>query len=146
MGLTAIKSFFNFSNWSVYLIIGAVLVYGYFRIDALKSENDLLESQVEEVVTANQNLERDMNEFRNQVVRDLNQQEQYATEIRESNERNNQIISELYETFNTSADGTERDLEALSEAKPGLIERRINDATKKVFDDVEKNSNFNSDQ
>jgi len=146
VGLTAIKSFFNFSNWSVYLIIGAVLVYGYFRIDALKSENDLLESQVEEVVTANQNLERDMNEFRNQVVRDLNQQEQYATEIRESNERNNQIISELYETFNTSADGTERDLEALSEAKPGLIERRINDATKKVFDDVEKNSNFNSDQ
>lgn len=144
--LTAIKSFFNFSNWSVYLIIGSVLVYGYFRIDALKSENDLLESQVEEVVTANQNLERDMNEFRNQVVRDLNQQEQYANEIRESNERNNQIISELYETFNTSADGTERDLEALSEAKPGLIERRINDATKKVFDDVEKNSNFNSDQ
>jgi len=130
----------------VYLIIGSVLVYGYFRIDALKSENDLLESQVEEVVTANQNLERDMNEFRNQVVRDLNQQEQYANEIRESNERNNQIISELYETFNTSADGTERDLEALSEAKPGLIERRINDATKKVFDDVEKNSNFNSDQ
>ena len=144
--LTAIKSFFNFSNWSVYLIIGSVLVYGYFRIDALKSENDLLESQVEEVVTANENLERDMNEFRNQVVRDLNQQEQYATEIRESNERNNQIISELYETFNTSADGTERDLEALSEAKPGLIERRINDATKKVFDDVEKNSSFNSDQ
>ena len=146
MGLTAIKSFFNFSNWSVYLIIGAVLVYGYFRIDALKSENDLLENQVEQVVTANENLEKDMNEFRAQVVRDLNQQEQYATEIRESNERNNQIISELYDTFNTSADGTERDLEALSEAKPGLIERRINDATKKVFDDVEKNSSFNSDQ
>jgi L-rhamnose mutarotase len=146
VGLAAIKSFFNFSNWSVYLIIGAVLVYGYFRIDALKSENDLLENQVEQVVTANQNLERDMNEFRSQVVRDLGKQQQYADEIRESNERNNQIISELYETFNTSADGTERDLEALSEAKPGLIERRINDATKKVFDDVEKNSNFNSDQ
>jgi len=143
--LTAIKSFFNFSNWSVYLIIGSVLVYGYFRIDALKSENDLLENQVEEVVTANENLERSMNEFRTQVVSDLNQQQQYATEIRESNERNNQIISELYETFNTSADGSERDLEALSEAKPGLIERRINDATKKVFDDVEKNSSFNSD-
>lgn len=144
--LTAIKSFFNFSNWSVYLIIGSVLVYGYFRIDALKSENDLLENQVEEVVTANENLERSINEFRTQVVSDLNQQQQYATEIRESNERNNQIISELYETFNTSADGSERDLEALSEAKPGLIERRINDATKKVFDDVEKNSSFNSDQ
>lgn len=144
--LTAIKSFFNFSNWSVYLIIGSVLVYGYFRIDALKSENDLLENQVEEVVTANENLERSMNEFRTQVVSDLNKQQQYATEIRESNERNNQIISELYETFNTSADGSERDLEALSEAKPGLIERRINDATKKVFDDVEKNSSFNSDQ
>lgn len=144
--LTAIKSFFNFSNWSVYLIIGSVLVYGYFRIDALKSENDLLENQVEEVVTANENLERSMNEFRTQVVSDLNKQQQYATEIRESNERNNQIISELYETFNTSADGSERDLEALSEAKPGLIERRINDATKKVFDDVEKNSSFNSNQ
>lgn len=144
--LTAIKSFFNFSNWSVYLIIGSVLVYGYFRIDALKSENDLLENQVEQVVSANEKLERNMNEFRNQVVRDLNQQEQYANEIRESNERNNQIISELYETFNTSADGSERDLEALSEAKPGLIERRINDATKKVFDDVEKNSSFNSNQ
>ena len=122
------------------------MVYGYFRIDALKSENDLLENQVEEVVTANENLERSMNEFRTQVVSDLNKQQQYATEIRESNERNNQIISELYETFNTSADGSERDLEALSEAKPGLIERRINDATKKVFDDVEKNSSFNSDQ
>jgi L-rhamnose mutarotase len=144
--LTAIKSFFNFSNWSVYLIIGSVLVYGYFRIDALKSENDLLESQVEEVVSANKKLERSMNEFRNQVVRDLNQQEQYVNDIRESNERNNQIISELYETFNTSADGSERDLEALSEAKPELIERRINDATKKVFDDVEKNSSFNSNQ
>lgn len=142
--LTAIKSFFNFSNWSVYLIIGSVLVYGYFRIDALKSENELLENQVEEVVAANENLERNMNQFRAQVVQDLKQQELYANEIRESNVRNNEIISELYETFNTSADGSERDLVALSEAKPELIEKRINDATEKVFNNVEENSSFNS--
>ena len=31
----------------------------------------------------------------------------------------------------------EHDLQRLSIAKPGLIERRINDATRKVFDDLE---------
>ena len=136
--LTAIKNFFNFSNWSVYLIVAGIVVLGYFRIQALQSENALLEGQVEEVVEKNNNLERQMTNFRAQVVRDLNQQQEYAEDVREANERNNRIISELYETFNTSADGSERDLEAITEAKPGLIENRINDATKKVFDDVEK--------
>ena len=145
MGFAAIKSFFSFSNWSVYLIIGAILIAGYYRIDSLKSENELLEGQVESVVKENNKLAKNMKDFQEQVTRDLKQQSEYSREIQESNEKNNRIISELYDTFNTSADGEERDLEALSEAKPGLIERRINSATKKVFDDVEKNSNISSE-
>jgi len=143
--LSAIKNFFNFSNWSVYIIIALVIIAGYYRIDALKNENAKLETEVENVVEENNKIAQQMVSFQNQVQDDLIEQKQFADEMREANKRNNQAISDLYDTFNTSADGSERDLEALTVAKPGLIERRINDATKKVFDNVEKNSNISSD-
>ena len=146
LSIAAIKGFFSFSNWSVYLIIGAVLVYGYYRIDALKAENDLLENQVEQVVEKNNRIANEFINFKNQVVNDLNEQKEMTARVNEVTTRNKKQMGELYDTFNTSASGKERDLEALSIAKPNLIESRVNDATKKVFDNVEKNSSFNDSE
>lgn len=143
--LSGIASFFKVSNLSVYLIIGSVLVYGYFRIDALKSDNENLETQVETAIDANESLKTRMTNFENTVMRDLNQQQEISEQIEESNRRNALRMDEIYDTFNISADGSERDLEALSIAKPGLIERRINDATLEVFENVEENSTIRRD-
>lgn len=142
ISLAAIKSFFSFSNLSVYLIIGSVLVYGYFRIEALKSERELLETQIAEVQDKNEKLGKQFTDFKTQVIGDLEEQRRISQRVSDANEKNAKQLGELYDTFNTSADGSERDLEVISIAKPGLIENRINNATKEVFDNVEKNSNF----
>jgi len=142
ISLAAIKGFFSFSNLSVYLIIGSVLVYGYFRIEALKSEREVLETQIQVVEDKNEKLGKQFTDFKTQVIGDLDEQRRISQRVAEANERNTKQLGELYDTFNTSADGSERDLEALSIAKPGLIENRINKATKEVFDNVENNSNF----
>lgn len=146
LSLGAIKSFFSFSNLSVYLIIGSLLVYGYFRIESLKSENENLETQIETVVEKNDRLAAQFTNLQNRVNTDLESQRRITARVNEANERNTRQLGELYNTFNISADGSERDLERLSIARPGLIELRINAATKEVFDNVENNSNFNPDE
>ena len=52
-------------------------------------------------------------------------------ELQEANERAEKYQKQLIDIL------TEHDLEYLAYKKPGLIEKRINDATAKVFDDLE---------
>lgn len=146
LSLAAVKSFFSFSNWSVYLIIGAVLVYGYFRIESLNTENKMLENEVENIVEKNDRLATELTNFKDKVISDLEAQKGITEKVDASNKRNEKRMNDLYNTFNTSADGSERKLEELSIAKPNLIQIRINKATKKVFDNVQKNSNIDSDK
>lgn len=58
---------------------------------------------------------------------------------REANTRLNQKLIEFEREKNILSEKlSKRDLEYLAHRKPGLIEKRINDATAKAFDDIER--------
>lgn len=143
--LKAVGNFFGINNIPIYLIIIGVGIYGYLRIEALKSENDALAAEYVNVADKNEKLASDLTKFMDGVNRDLSAQKRINNTIERVNEENRSRIDELQDTFNKKANGEPRDLDKIAKAKPTLLERRINDATKKVFDDIEEFSNTNVD-
>jgi predicted TPR repeat methyltransferase len=74
---------------------------------------------------------------------------QQATEFAEQMEANNLELQANLQKAEAYKDQLmskfqKHNLTKLSLAKPGLIERRINDATKEVFDDIESLTTINS--
>lgn len=71
--------------------------------------------------------------------------EETIEQLEEDAERNKQLRSELEinlqlaETYQDTLIGklTDHDLTKLSTSRPGMIEQRINDATKEIFDSIE---------
>ncbi len=100
------------------------------------SQNKLAEANQKVAVeataraSAEANLQRERNRVREQQAT-LNTLAQQSVEIRR----------EQQETIDIFA---EHDLKRLAEAKPGLIERRVNAATASVFDELEEITDPNS--
>lgn len=120
--------------WKLYVglffagIVGAACFGGY---KYFKFSQNKLEALQQEVATK---------------VVTIQQQEQTITSLREQELKNEALrkeldiklqVAEQYEDRLQKILG-EHDLSKLSEAKPGLIEKRINDATKSVFADIEQ--------
>ena len=121
-------------RFKTYLIIAGIMAliaggfYVYFKwsqneIAKLAANNARLEMAVqeqkktiEEMVTFQRKQAKDLVDLQN----DLNESRKYG----------NQLEEKL----------TKHDLEMLARKKPGLIEKRINDATKKVFEEIESNT------
>lgn len=143
--LKAIGNFFGINNIPIYLIIIAVGFYGNMRIEALKAENDALAAEYVNVADKNEKLASDLTSFMAGVKTDITDQKRISDNIEKINTENRSRMKELQETFNTKANGEPRDLDKIAKAKPSLLERRINDATKKVFDDIEEYSNSGTD-
>ncbi|ASV44087.1 hypothetical protein PBI_SCTP2_72 [Salicola phage SCTP-2] len=161
ISLGAIKSFFQFSNISVYLIIGTIALYGWYRINSLESENQELQSknadlnvEVEETKKEYNDLVDDINEFRKQINQDIKKQQNITKELRETRIKNQKEISKLRQIFNQSSSGEQRDFENLARQKPDMIENRINDGTrefkkrlKSIFNQNKlKNQNSNKEE
>jgi len=93
------------------------------RIATLTENNAKLETAVQ-TQTATIKEQQRVAEVQAQLTADLNKKlqeaESYQDELREKLQKH--------------------DLTRLSEAKPGLIEKRINSATKKLFDDLESDT------
>lgn len=143
--IKAIKAFFSKSNIPIYAIIVMVLLFGYYKIQTLQANNETLQSRIENVVEKNNRIATEFIGFKNQVARDLAIQQDTYRRIQQANDRNNARIVELYTIFNQSSDGVTTDIERISRNDPALVQEKINEATKQVFRDVEKNSNFTSD-
>ena len=100
--------------------------YAYYqtsqsKIRALEAENVLYSS-------ANETLEKTLDEVREQHEISQRNAEELSRSLTEVERQN----SELRKIF------LEHDLTDLAMKKPGLIESRINEGTKSVFDDIER--------
>ena len=115
-------------GWILAAVLTAVISaggYGYFKY----SQNEIIE-------LSNQNAE---------LVHQVDRQELTITQLRKRAIELFEARQQLQKDMRASTayeDRLERvlrshDLTALAKAKPGLIEKRINDATQKVFDDLE---------
>ena len=128
----------------IWAIIVSIMVVGYMRIDNLsikldneKQRSEQLEEQVEKIA-------KSYNEFSRQVNRDITDQRNITSVIKEGQEKNRKELEQLRDTFNYSADGSVRDIEKIIEKKPTLLQRRINDATKVVGQEIQQISNYNN--
>lgn len=140
--LKAILSKFNMPL--IWAIIVSIMVVGYMRIDNLtiRLDNEKQRSeQLEEKVTQ---IAKSYNEFSMQVSRDIADQKNITSVIKEGQEKNRKELEQLRDTFNYSADGSVRDIEKIIEKKPTLLQRRINDATKVVGQEIQHISNYNN--
>lgn len=140
--LKAILSKFNMPL--IWTIIVSIMVVGYMRIDnlSIKLDNEKQRSeQLEEKVTQ---IAKSYNEFSMQVSRDILDQKNITSVIKEGQEKNRKELEQLRDTFNYSADGSVRDIEKIIEKKPTLLQRRINDATKVVGQEIQQISNYNN--
>lgn len=145
LSLSAIKSFFQFSNISVYLIIGLVLVYGYYRITLLESQKETLEEKngnlvekVEERTEKYNDLVIDVEQFKKEVNENLAQQRRINEDLSNERIKNREKLSDLRSKFNETSGGKQRDFENLAREKPNLIEKRINDATRELGNEIEQ--------
>ena len=128
----------------IWAIIVSIMVVGYMRIDnlSIKLDNEKQRSeQLEEKVTQ---IAKSYNEFSMQVSRDIADQKNITRVIKEGQEKNRKELEQLRDTFNYSADGSVRDIEKIIEKKPTLLQRRINDATKVVGQEIQQISNYNN--
>jgi septal ring factor EnvC (AmiA/AmiB activator) len=112
---------------SPFVLLGIILAAAYFyytntqsRIESLASQNTTLSQQNLSYQSQIQRLSNDINRITNEqrlLQQRLQQSEKY--------------YNELLATFRR------HDFTNLVLQRPGLIERRVNDATKQVFEDLE---------
>lgn len=107
----------------VTIVLGAACYYFFNENQALRAETDALRfgmQQQEETINA------------------LEQARESQTEaLDEMRRRSNEIQSEMNRYLDIFA---RHNLSKLAAAKPGLIEKRINNGTKQVFDTIENDS------
>lgn len=117
-----------FSNIKVLLIVAAIFIsyffYSQYRISSLVEDNASISEKLE---TVEQTLARTRDAVK--IQKDF---------LRYSETQRQEAASQVRRLERTLA---ESDLERLSIAKPGLIERRINNATNEFFKEVERETN-----
>lgn len=151
-GLAKIKSFFQFSNFSVYLVIAGIVAFGWFRITLLQSQNETLNErnsnlndQVENLTIRYNDLVEDIEEFKDNIREDLEDQQAIRRRIDQIDRENRRRIDEIRQIFGTTASGDERDIERIALERPTLLERRINDATREIGREIERASESRPD-
>ena len=112
-------------------LIGGVLYGGYYyykdtqaRIQILTENNAKLEMATQEQEHTINTLVEDAIKFR-ELNKELN------TKLEDANDYKDELISKL----------RRHDLSRLSQQKPGLVEKRINNGTKKLFESFESITN-----
>lgn len=109
------------------VVIAGVAGAGYLYYTSTQAKMKLLEQQVTTAVNANRTLEA--------TIADLQANAQRQQQLR--NELQTNLAAREEELGKLRGILLDHDLSELSLRRPGLIERRINDATKNVFDSLE---------
>lgn len=113
------------------VVIGLVggAVYGAkYYYDSTQARIAQLQENNAKLEVANQTNQATINRMTEDAVALESQNQQLQKEIQEASKYKDELIAKLQK----------HDLSRLSLQKPGLIEKRINDGTKKVFDDLER--------
>lgn len=103
------------------ILIAAVVGYFYYSQTKISSLNSLVAEQAITIATQEQTIV----EIKKIVTKQINA-------LNQLNESNSTLNKEKDELVNKLI---KHDLEELSKAKPGLVEKRINDATKTIIDE-----------
>lgn len=106
------------------IVIGASAVYFKYSQDKLAEANQQVAAQTARAESAESNL-KFMQESLARQQRNLGKLADESVVIRKEQQKTINIFSE-------------HDLQKLAEAKPGLIETRVNKGTKRVFDELEE--------
>jgi len=114
-----------------YFLIGIIVAslvggaYAYVSWQSSKIE-DLTKENITLTLVAENNAET-VRKLKDQIIKQTVQN----TELRISLNKSEEVREEMLRIFR------DHDLTKLATAKPGLIEKRINDGTRKAFDDLE---------
>lgn len=129
----------------LWVVVASVIMFGYMRLDSLST-------QLEYQQAMNLQLEQDLNSVVRQydsmlsrIGADLLEQRNITQGLYDNFRDNNRQLNELERTFNYTASGLRRDLERIAIARPTLLQRRINDATKEVGIDIESITDYTTD-
>lgn len=131
--IRGILSFITGGGWKWILILGLISFLAYFARDAYNDYQSIIKERTE---LAAQNSALDAANSANlTVIREMEEQaqrnEQYRMELEFSLRESENDINRLRDIL------SRHNLEYLALNKPGLIENRINNATKNVFGDIE---------
>lgn len=100
---------------------------GFYYIKSITDENKALAQQVAVLQSSNTSLQETLDT----TLENEERQAQLSTQLQEKLSHAEARLSDLRKLL------LEHDLTALALEKPGLIERRVNDATQNVFDSFE---------
>ena len=114
-----------------YIILALVIATSYFfyaenRIESLKADREALKTQVKEIT-----------DRQNKLISDIKRAEVSGNEILKQKEVLLKQYNALQETLYRENYG-KMPLEKIAAAKPKLVEKKVNDATKNEFDCFEK--------
>jgi len=117
-----------------YIIGGALIIVtvvgAYLYWKNLKQEIELLENEKAVAIDANESLQETLNRVQSEQER--------LNELR--NDLQTALDDATVDKEELSRILRKHDLEKLSREKPGLIEKRINDGTKNIFDQLERDT------
>ena len=121
-----------YSAFIIFSIIGVVLYsgYSYFK----DSQQTIIELQKN--ITAYETAVKTTNEAIDRMRQDSEQMQELHINLQKQLQEAEKYKDELSKKLN------EHNLTKLSTVKPGLIEKRVNDATTKIFKDLETITNI----
>lgn len=121
----------------LWVFVFSVIVIGYMRITNLGLQ---LEMEQKERITLQQELSSVIDLYDSTVTKitsDLNEQRQITSSLNQRYQSNAEELNRLSTMFRHSSSGNKRDLEAIAEARPTLLQGRINNATAEVGKRIE---------
>lgn len=121
----------------LWMFILAVIVTGYMHITNLGLQ---LEMEQKERITLQQELTSVKDLYESSVAKitsDLNEQRQITSSLNQRYQSNAEELNRLSSMFRHGSSGNKRNLEEIAEARPTLLQGRINNATAEVGKRIE---------
>lgn len=127
------------------LLLIAVFYFGFTTIQGLNQQIGKLEADNQAFQASILALSQSYDKLNSDVSSDLDEQQRFNKQLRDLVSSNTKQSSELKDMFDKNSKDTNANisrLERLLNEKPSLMEKRINDATQKVFDELEEISDY----
>lgn len=127
------------------LLLIAVFYFGFTTIQGLNQQIGKLEADNQAFQASILALSQSYDKLNSDVSSDLDEQQRFNKQLRDLVSSNTKQSSELKDMFDKNSKNTNANisrLELLLNEKPSLMEKKINDATQKVFDELEEISDY----
>lgn len=127
------------------LLLVAVFYFGFTTIQGLNEEIGKLKEKNETFQASIIALSTSYDNLNTNVTSDLSEQQKFNNQLRElvsKNSKESSNLKDMFEKNKANSDQSFSRLERLINAKPTLMEKRINDASSKVLDELEEISDY----